>query len=149
MVVGDDEQDRCTIDAGECQRLVEVALRRRALADIAKRDLVVVLVGRRHRPADGVAEAATDIARERVEAVVARRIKNGQLAALQRILRVRIDLVDHVGDRILPRDQPALDAVGGETHVAWPQHHGLCNADRLLAGRFHEEAGLALSVRTE
>src|SRR5690606_41353056 len=40
-----------------------------------------------------------------------------QLASLQLVGPVRVDLVDHLEDRVVARDHASLLAVGGEDHV--------------------------------
>ena len=71
------------------------------------------------------------------------------MPAFQRVALVGIDLVDHHFQRIAARDQPALHAIGGKAHVPGIQRQRLGHANRLLAGGFHEEAGLALTVRAK
>src|SRR5690606_18809526 len=123
----------------------EVALRGRAFADIGQGDGLPALEGRGHGPADGVAEPAADIARERIEAVVARRIEDGELAPLEGVLLVGEDLVTQVDERIVPRHQPAQHPIGGEAHVVAVEEEGLGGAERLLARRLQVEARLAVA----
>ena len=149
LIVGDAENDRRVIDGGEGQRFVEIAFRGGAFADIGQRQAVVVFVGAGHRPAHGMAEAAAKIAGQRIESVFARRIENGKLAALQGISLIGKNLVDQINQRVPPRHQPGQHAIGGKAHVARTEHHGLGGADCFLAGGFHEEARLALTVRAE
>ena len=75
------------------------------------------------------------------------RIHDRQLAALERVARVRIDLVHHLDERIAARDQQALLAIGREVHVVAVERGGGGDRDRLLAGRLHVEAGLPLPLR--
>ena len=77
----------------------------------------VALVAARHRPADRLRELRAEIAGDREEAVRLGRIHDRQLAALQLVAVVRIDLVHHLDQRIAARDQQALLAIGREAHV--------------------------------
>ena len=73
-------------------------------------------------------------------------MQHGQLPTLQRVLSVGVDLVDHHFERITARDEPTLHPVRGKAHVTATQHLGSCHRDGLFARRFHEEAGLALTM---
>ena len=66
--------------------------------------------------------------------------------ALHRVLRVGIDLVHHLDDRVAAGEQDPLLAVGREAHVVVVQHQGLGDRDGLLAGALYVEAGLALAL---
>ncbi len=77
---------------------------------------------------------------------VVRGVHDRQLAALQRIAAVRIDLAHHLDERIVAGDEQALLAVGREAHVVAVEGVGAGDRDRLLAGAFHVEAGLALAL---
>ena len=96
---------------------MEVAFGRRAVADPAHRDPAVALDRRGHRPADRLRELRAEIAGDREEAVRLVRIHDRQLAALQLVAFVRIDLVHHLRQRIAARDEQALLAIGREVHV--------------------------------
>ncbi|CAB5392102.1 unnamed protein product [Rhizophagus irregularis] len=128
LVVGDAQDRRRAVDGGEGQCLVKITLGRGAFADIGERDPVVAL---------------------RVEAIIARREQDRQLTSLQGVFLVREDLVDHVDHGVAARHQPPHHTIGWKAHVVAPEHHRLCDADRLLAGRLHVEAGLALAMRSE
>ena len=99
LVVDDVEHDRRLVGRGEDEGGVEVRFGGRAVADPARRDPGVALHRRRHRPADRLDVLRGEVARDREEAVLARRIHHRQLAALQRIELVRVDLVHHVEHR--------------------------------------------------
>ena len=71
LVVDDVEDHRRPIDGGERQRVVEVGLGRRAVADPRRRDARVALDRRRHRPADGLDELRGEVAGDREEPGVA------------------------------------------------------------------------------
>ncbi len=105
-----------------------------------------LLEGRSHRPAHRLAELRAEIARNREEAVIPRRIQHRQLAALQRVLGVGQDLVHHLQERIAAGDQQPLLAIGRETHVVGGERRRLGDRDRLLAATLHVEAGLALAL---
>src|SRR5712692_2579035 len=62
LVVDDIQDDRRVVDRGEGQGVMEVGFRGRALADPGRGDAPVTLVGRGHRPADGLAELGAEIA---------------------------------------------------------------------------------------
>ena len=79
---------------GEC--VVEIALGRRAFANPGGGYPPVMLVSRSHRPANSLGELRAEIASEREEAGIARRIEDRQLTALQPVQLVRIDLAHHV-----------------------------------------------------
>src|SRR3546814_6345582 len=102
---------------------MEVALGRRAFAAPYGRDPAVALRRRSHRPAHGLRILRREIARYAEEPMFGRRIHNRQLAAHQMIAAVRINLVHHLNPRIVARDQDALLAIAGETHVARSEEH--------------------------
>ncbi len=147
LVVHRREDDRHVVDRGEGQRGMEVAFRRRAVADPAHRDPAVALDRRRHRPADRLRELRAEIAGDREEAVVLVRIHDRQLAALQLVALVRVDLVHHVDERIAARDEKPLLAIGREVHVLAVERGLGGDGDRLLARALHVEAGLPLPLR--
>ncbi len=146
LVVDDVEQHRRPVDRGEQQGLVEVALRRRAIADVGVSKPAIALVGRGHGPAHGLAELSAEIARDGEEAVGLGGIHHRQLATLHGVGGVGVDLVHHLHQRIAPGDQRALLAIGGKAHVAGIQRHGLGHRHSLLAGALHVERGLALAL---
>jgi len=146
LIVGDAEDHRRVIDAGEGERFVEIAFCGRAFADITQRQTVIAFIGAGHRPAHRVAEAAAQIAGQRIEAEFARRIENGKLTAPKRVLLVREYLVDQIDHGIVASHQPSQHPIGAKAHVARPHRHGLGGADGFLASGLHKEAGLALAV---
>ena len=75
---------------------MEVAFGRRAVADPAHRDPAVALDRARHRPADRLRELRAEVARDGEEAVRLVRIHDRQLAALQLVALVRVDLAHHL-----------------------------------------------------
>jgi hypothetical protein len=87
-----------------------------------------------------------EVAGDREEAVLLRRIHHRQLPTLQRVVLVGIDLVHHVDQRIVVGDQQALLAIGREVHVAGFQRPAE-GGDGLLAEMLHVERGLALPLR--
>ena len=149
LVVDDVHDDRRTVDGGEGTGRVEIALRRRTLAAPNRGNAGVALGGRGHRPANGLRILRRQIARDREETSLFRGIHDGQLLAAQPIRAVGIDLVHHVGERPVARDQQPLLAVGGEAHILIIERMGSGDGDRLLAQRLHVEAGLALALRPE
>jgi hypothetical protein len=78
--------------------------------------------------------------------MLARRIHHRQLAALQRVELVGVDLVHHLEHRKVARDQQPGLAVGREIHVAGLERHAEGAAHRLLAHVLHVERGLALAL---
>ena len=146
LIVDDVEHDRRLVGRGEDQGGVEIRFGGRAVADPAGGDPRVALHRRRHRPADRLDELRGEIARDREEAVLARRIHHRQLAALQRVELVGVDLVHHVEHRIAAGDQQPGLAVGREVHVAGLERHAEGAAHRLLAHVLHVERGLALAL---
>ena len=104
------------------------------------------LIARGHRPADRLRILGAEVARDREEAVLLVRIHDRQLAALQRIALVRIDLAHHRHQRIAARDEQALLAIGREVHVLGVHRGGGGDRDRLFPGALHVEAGLALPL---
>ena len=135
LVVDDVEDDRRAIDPGEGAGGVEVALGGRAVADIAGGDPAVAADRRGHRPAHRLRELGREVARDGEEAVRVGRVHDRQLAALQRVAAVRIDLAHHLDERIVAGDEQALLAVGREAHVVAVEGVGAGDRDRLLAGR--------------
>ena len=125
---------------------MEVAFGRRAVADPAHRDPAVALDRRCHRPADRLRELGAEIARDGEEAVRLVRIHDRQLAAVQLVAGVRVDLAHHLRQRIAARDQQPLLAIGREIHVLAVERGGGGDRDRLLARRLHVEAGLPLPL---
>ena len=65
------------------------------------------------------------------------------------VAAVRIDLVHHLDQRIIARDQDALLAVAGKAHIGAVDRHRRGDRGRLLAGAFHVKAGLALALGAE
>jgi hypothetical protein len=88
-----------------------------------------------------------EVAGDREEAVLLRRIHDRQLAALQRVGLVGVDLVHHLDHRIAAGDQQARLPIGREVHVARLERLAEGAADRLLAEMLHVERGLALPLR--
>ncbi len=147
LIVDDIEDDRRLVGRGEDQRGVEVALRRRAVADPADGDLRVVLDGRSHRPADGLDVLRRQVPGDGEEAMVLRGVEDRKLTALQRVPLVRVDLAHHLDERIAARDQQSGLAVGREIHVAGQKGLAERAADRLLAHVLHVEGRLPLPLR--
>src|SRR3546814_2041247 len=58
-------------------------------------------------------------------------------------------LVHHVDHVPVARDQQPLLAIAREAHIVAVEREGGGHRDRLFAGRFHVEAGLALPLRAE
>ena len=88
-----------------------------------------------------------EIAGDREEAVLARRIHDRQLAAFQRVELVGVDLGHHVEHRIAAGDQQPGLAVGREVHVARLERLAEGAAHRFLAHVLHVERRLALALR--
>ncbi|KIU01520.1 hypothetical protein QU38_01200, partial [Staphylococcus aureus] len=109
-------------------------------------DARVALGRARHRPAHCLGILRRQVARNREESELLRRIHDRQLAALERIGPVRVDLVHHLHDRIAARDEDPLLAIGREAHVVAGQRHRRADRHGLLAGGLHVEAGLALTL---
>ena len=128
---------------------MKVAFCRAALAHPGRGDAGITLDRARHRPAHRLRRLGGEIATDREEAVLLARIHDRQLAALQLVAPVRIDLVDHLDQGIAALDQDALLAIAGEDHVVARQRHRSGHAGRLLAGALHVEAGLALPLPAE
>jgi hypothetical protein len=83
------------------------------------------------------------------ECAFARRIHDRQLTPFQPVGLVRINLVHHVDEGPAARDEDALLAITGKTHVIALQREGRGHGDRFLAGRLHVKARLALTLGTE
>ncbi len=128
---------------------MEVAFRSAALAHPGRSDPAVALHRAGHRPAHRLRGLRREIAADGEEAVLAARIHDWQLAALQLVALVRVDLVDHLDQRVAALDQDALLAIAGEDHVVPRQRHRGRDAGRLLPGALHVEAGLALPLSAE
>ncbi len=101
---------------------------------------------RGHGPADRLDELRRQIAGDREEAVFLGGIHDRQLAALQRVAGVGVNLVHHVDHRIAAGDQQAGLAIGREVHVAGLQRAAEGAAHRLFAHVLHVERGLALPL---
>ena len=149
LVVDDVENDRRPVDGREHQRRMEVALRRRALADPARGDAGIAGDRRGHRPADRVRILGAEIAGDGEESGLLGRIEPGQLPALETILFVGEDLAHHVDDRPAVGDQEALLAIGWKAHVARLERLPMGGRDRLLAERLDVKRRLALALREE
>src|SRR3546814_4948890 len=80
------------------------------------RDSALALRGRGHRPAYRLRILRCQIARYAEESMFGRRIHDRQLSPEQMVAAIRIDLVHHLDQRIVARDQYALLAIAGETH---------------------------------
>src|SRR3546814_8686559 len=113
------------------------------------RDSALALRGRGHRPAYRLRMLRCKIARYAEESMFGRRIHDRQLSPEQMVAAIRIDLVHHLDQRIVARDQYALLAIAGETHVRPVDRHRRSDRRRLLARRLHVEAGLALPLGAE
>ena len=137
------------IDRGEDQGLLEVLLGAGALADPGGGDLGVALVGRGHGPAHRLAELGGDVARQGEEAERLAGVEHRQLAALQGVGLIGVDLIGHVDEGIAPPDQHALLAIGGEAHVVGAQHQLGRRGYGLFPGALDVERGLALAVVEE
>src|ERR1700741_2110995 len=70
------------IDTGEIHRVMEITLGGGAFADPARGDARVALVGRRHRPADGLGKLRAQISGNGEESKCFRRVHDRKLAAL-------------------------------------------------------------------
>src|SRR3546814_12519406 len=81
------------------------------------RDSALALRGRGHRPAYRLRILRCQIARYAEESMFGRRIHDRQLSPEQMVAAIRIDLVHHLDQRLVPSDQYALLAIAGETHV--------------------------------
>src|SRR5450830_1817920 len=139
LVVDHVEDHRRTVDVGEGQGGVKVRLGGGAVADPGGGDLGIALDRRRHAPADGLDELGGEVAGNGEETVVAYRVHDRQLPALERIALVGQQLADHVHQRYVPGHQDAPLAVGGEAHVVKVQGQGLGAADGFLAEALHVE----------
>ena len=128
---------------------MEVAFRSAALTHPGRGDAAVALHRAGHRPAHRLRRLRGKVAADGEEAVFAARIHDRQLAALQLVALVRVDLVDHFDQRVTALDQNALLAVAGKDHVIPRQCHRGRDAGRLLARALHVEAGLALPLPAE
>jgi hypothetical protein len=146
LVVGDVEHDRRVVHRGESQRGMEVALGGRALPYPARRDPAVAFHRARHREPGRLRELGPEVARDGEEVHRSGRVEDRELAALQLVGAVRVDLVDHLEDRIAARDHAALLAVRGEDHVLEIERLGGAGGGRLFAAAFEVEAGLALPL---
>ena len=146
LVVDHREDDRRIVDRGEGHRASGSRPRRSRRRRSSPCDAAVALDRGGHRPADRLRELGAEIARDREEAVRLVRIHDRQLAALQLVAFVRVDLVHHLDQRIAARDEQALLAIGREVHVVAVQRGGGGDRDRLLAGALHVEAGLSLAL---
>ena len=126
---------------------MEIAFRGRALAGPAHGDAAVALDRRAHRPADRLRKLRAEIARNGEEAVRLVGIHDRELAALELVAFVRIDLAHHFNEGIAARDEQSLLTIGGEMHVLAVERGCGGDRDRLLAGGLHVEAGLPLPLR--
>ena len=149
LVVDDVENDRRVVGRGEDHGRIEIALGGRAIADPSGGDAGIAGDRGSHRPAHCLDVLGAEIAGNREEPVLLGRIHDGQLPALQRILRVGIDLVHHLRHRVAARDQQPRLTVGREIHVAVFERHAEGAGDRFLAQMLHVERGLALSLGGE
>jgi hypothetical protein len=143
LVVDDAEDDRRLVHRGEQERVVEVGLGARALADPAHRDRVLALDRRRHGPAHGLRELRREVAGDREDVAVAPVVHDGQLPALAHVARVREQLAHEVEHRPPAREIEPLVAVRGEQHVRGAQRHRHRDRHRLLAVRAHVEGDLS------
>ena len=149
VVVDDVEDHRRLVGGGEDERGVEVGLGGRSLADPRRGDRRVATQRRRHRPADRLDVLRGEVARDGEEPVLLGRVHHRELASLERVERVRQDLVHHVDDRIAGGDEQTLLAIRREVHVAGAQGVLLGAGDRLLAEALHVERDLALPMGPE
>ena len=149
LVVDHVEDHRRVVNAGECAGGVEIAFRRAPLAHPGRSDAGVVLDRARHRPTHRLRGLCGEVARDAEEAVFAARIHDRELAALQLVAAVRIDLVDHLDHRVAALDQDALLAIAREDHIVRSQGHAGRDARRLFARALHVEAGFALPLTSK
>jgi hypothetical protein len=101
---------------------------------------------RRHGPAHGLDELGGQIAGDREEAVLFRRIHDRELATLHRVALVGVDLAHHVDQRVVIGDEQPRLAIGREVHVAGRKRDAEGAAHGLLAGVLHVKRGLALAL---
>ncbi|MNN18689.1 hypothetical protein D3C81_1319060 [compost metagenome] len=118
-----------------------------AVADPGRGDLGIALDRRGHAPAHRLDELGGEVAGNGEETVFAAGVHDRQLAALERVGLVGEQLADHVLQRVVPRDQDALLAIGREAHVAVLQRHGVGGGDGFLAQALHVERHLLLPLR--
>ncbi len=131
---------------GEGQGGVKVRLGGGAVADPARGDLGIALDRRSHAPAHRLYELGGQVAGNAEETVVANRIHDWQLPALERIALVGQQLADHVHQRHFAGHQDALLAVGGEAHVVEVQRQRLGAADGFFAKALHVERHFLLAL---
>ncbi len=127
--------------------MVKVAFRSRAFADPGRGNAVVAFVGGGHRPTDGLRELRAEVSGDGEEPILLARVHDRELAAFERIRRVRIDLVHHRQQRIAAGDENSLLAIGREAHVRRFEGERRGNRHRLFAHALYVEAGLALALR--
>jgi hypothetical protein len=128
---------------------MEVALGRGALTAPGGRDAGVAFRCRRHRPAHGLRILGGEIARNAEKSVLGRRVHDRQLPSEQMIAAIGINLVHHLDQRIVARDQDPLLTIAGKNHVGPVDRHRRGDRGRLFAGRLHVEARLALALCPE
>ena len=128
---------------------MEIGLGGRAVADPGRNDARVALDRRGHRPAHRLDVLHAEIAGDREEAVLPRRVHHRHLPAEDRIAVVGEGLAHHVDERIAARDQECLLAVGGKAHVVGFERHGLPDADGFLTQALHVERDLLLPLRRQ
>ena len=147
LIIGHVENDRRIVNRRERERRVEITLGRGALANPACCNPAVALHRAGHSEPGCLGKLGAQIARDGEEVHRGGRIEDRQLAALQLVGAVRVDLVDHLDDRIAARDHAPLLAVRGENHVLEVERLRGDDRGRLLARAFEIEAGLALPLR--
>ena len=137
LVVLAEEHDRRVVDRGEDERLVDVALARRAVAEVGDDRRVGAVALDAHRVADGVQALVADDDRVEREVVLVRVPAAVADAAEEPEQLQRLDAAR-------PRD--AVLAVGREGEVVGAQRASGSDLRRLLAEQLGPQAELALAL---
>ncbi len=125
---------------------MKVGLSGRSLADPPRRETVVVTDRRRHRPAHGLHELGSQVARDAEKAFPPGGVEDGELAPEHRVAAVREHLVHHVDQGISRRHEQPLLPVGREAHVARSERSPVRARDSFLSQALHVERRLALAM---
>jgi len=126
---------------------VEVGLGGGAVANPARCHLGVALDGGRHGPAYGLNDLRGQVARDREKTLLLAGVHHRQLPAFERVVLVGVQLADHLHHiAVVTREQQALLAVGGETHVAINQSHSVGTGDGFLTQALHVKRHLLLPL---
>ena len=143
LIVHDVQNDRRLVHRGEQQRVMKIGFGAAALADPTRRQMILALDRRRHRPANGLRKLSREIAGDGKNIAGLGVVHHRQLAALAHVAGVGQQLAHEIDQRNAARNLQPLIAIRRKQHVAGPQRHALRHRDRFFSQRADVKRDLA------